>query len=127
MSRATDLVQEQDGEIKRLKAEFDRITDALHRDIEAQKEILDAISSRDSQGNPILNLRHVRANPESREVFDKIVHDSMRQKGTLRIQNDMGSACYILVNGQQYNIDPYASIEIGVGRTGYPAPPPSEP
>jgi len=111
----TLAVKAQSGDIKELEAKFMKAMEALRDESERQREILDAISGTDSSGNRVLKLRPIMSrSPQFRQEMTDAVHETMRQQGTVRIRNEMGTTSTLLVNRQQYSIAPYAILDIAV-------------
>jgi len=109
------VVGDQSKQIEQLKKDFDRALE-VHRENQAEmKRILDTISGTDNSGNRVLKLFPImKQSPQFRQEVTDAVHETMRQQGTVRVRNEMGTSNTLLVNGQRYSIPPYSTVEINV-------------
>jgi hypothetical protein len=118
LDAAADAIATNAAGIKSLKDELDRVRQYLDTQIAEQRSILDAIHGRDSSGNPYLNLTSImEKSPEGRRQVAQAVRDSMPQRGTLRVNNQMATGQYLLVNGRQEYIPAFTTtaIDVAVG------------
>jgi hypothetical protein len=115
LTALTSTVRDQSSQLKSLKADFDRVTNTVDRQIAEQRRILEAISQPDSRGTPILRLRPIMAeSSDFRQEMSEAVNGSIKPQGTVRVGNEMGVSYTIRVNGQNYTVAPNASIDVSV-------------
>lgn len=115
IQKVTELVAEQDQEIKSLKSELDQVRSLIGQAGAEQQQILEMISRRDSQGRPILALNNImQESPEFKQELSDAVHSTFRQSGTLRVRNMMTTAQYLNVNGRQELIPAQSSQDFVV-------------
>lgn len=115
LTAVTNLVRDQSTQLQSLKADFDRVTDTVNRQIADQRRILEAIAQPDSRGAPILRLRPIMAeSPDFRQEMSEAVNSSIKPQGIVRVGNEMSASHTIRVNGQNYTVGPNASIDIQV-------------
>ena len=80
-----------------------------------QRQILNQISRSDGNGNYAINLLGNMQQPEFRQEFEDAVHKSIRQRGTLRIKNNMAFSQNMLINNKkQIYVPPYGTIDVDV-------------
>jgi len=115
LTAITKLVEAQSNDIKKLREDFVSSLAAMQNESAGQRKILEAISSTDSRGNTVLNLLPImKQSPQFRQEVTDAVHETLRQQGTVRVRNEMGTSNTLLVNGQRYSIPPYSTVEISV-------------
>lgn len=109
------VLAEQDAEIRKLKLDFNRVTDSLHKQIGDQEAILRAISRQDSQGRYVPNMSaNMDKSPELRQEMSDVVQRSLLHEGTLRVQNNTSTDQYLRVNSVDWRIPAFSVINIAV-------------
>jgi ABC-type transporter Mla subunit MlaD len=109
-STTVDAIRDQSAQTKALFEKWESVLRTLQDQSAQTHEILDAISGTDRSGNRVLKLLPImKQSAQFRQEVSDAVHETMRQQGTVRIRNEMGTSNALLVNGQQYYIAPYAT------------------
>ena len=99
--------------IQQLKTELGALTDEINNQLATQKEILDAITQPDSQGNHVLSLTSImEKSPEFRDDVRNVVDKSFERTGGLRIENKMATDQDIIVNQRLYRIPAGAQVRL---------------
>ncbi len=114
-STALQAIRDQSAQTEALFKKSDSLIQAVRDQSAQHQEILNAISGTDRSGNTVLKLLPImKQSPQFRQEVSDAVHETMRQQGTVRVRNEMGTSNTLLVNGQQYSIAPYSTVEISV-------------
>ena len=101
--------------IELLKKTRDDLTDDLNNQHNQQQDILDKIATTDDNGEIYLTLNSImKKSATAREEVREAVERSIRQQGTLSIENKMGTAQDILVNRVQYRVHAGATLNLTV-------------
>ena len=80
-----------------------------------QQAILDQITATDDNGEVYLTLNSImKKSATAREEVREAVERSIRQQGTLSIENEMGTVQDILVNRVQYHVHAGATLNLTV-------------
>lgn len=109
------LIGEQDAEIEKLRADYEEYKSLAHQQIAEQQAILDAISRKDSTGNPIPSIRgNMDKSPDFRREMASAVHRTMRRQGTVTIHNRTASDTTMRINHTEYRIPASSSHEVKV-------------
>ncbi len=92
-----------------------KLTDELTDQGNRQREILDQITATDDNGEVYLTLNSImKKSATAREEVREAVERSIRQQGTLSIENKMGTVQDILVNRVQYHVHAGATLNLTV-------------
>ncbi len=92
-----------------------KLTDELTDQANRQREILDQITATDDNGDVYLTLNSImNKSTKAREEVREAVERSIRQQGTLSIENKMGTVQDILVNRVQYHVHAGATLNLTV-------------
>ena len=87
----------------------------LNEQHSTQQDILDKITATDDNGEVYLTLNSImQKSTKAREEVREAVERSIRQQGTLSIENKMGTVQDILVNRVQYHVHAGATLNLTV-------------
>lgn len=115
LKKLTQLVTEQDAEIKGLKQELDKMRETIRQTSVEQQIILDRISRRDSEGRPILALNNImESSPEFKQELSDAVHKTLKVSGSLVVRNKMTTSQILAINGKQEFIAPQTTARFDV-------------
>jgi hypothetical protein len=95
------------------RAEFDALAQLVHEQVGALGDIARRISE-GGMDQYVLNLRSAMAVPQFRDELANAVHDVIRQRGTLRVENRSGIEHRLLINGSEHRIPALRIVEIDV-------------
>ncbi len=104
LGAVTALVQTQNAEIRKLFEDHKKNLDLLIGQVAEQRRILEAISTQDNAGRPIVNLQWNMESGAFRDAMRSAVHQSLDGYGTLEIENRLPAAYTISVNGTYYTV-----------------------
>jgi hypothetical protein len=101
-----DRVDQLEQEVVELRASLLNLQNQLsEKDAELQ-EIVQALSRRDSNRQPILALRNIMKNSdEFRQEMQQAVNDSIQREGELRIDNQTSGVQFLSINGTTQRVD----------------------
>jgi len=123
--------QDQDQRIAKLEADLAQLKQLYYDTYVKLEETVNATTTRDPAGKPILNLRGLVSSREGREELASALEAPgvLRDRGTLLVENRMPTRQTLKVNARYYdvNADSTLSIDVPVGTVttqlvGYEAP-----
>jgi predicted XRE-type DNA-binding protein len=104
LEATVDLVYEQEKELRKLKNDYEVVKDYLNTQLVDQRQILAALSMRDSQGSHVLDIRSNMQSKDFQRDLTDAVNRSLQTHGTLRVENRMSIDRSLRVNGTLYRI-----------------------
>jgi hypothetical protein len=108
------VVQEQYAGLDSLVRKQEETIAAIESQNVAQEQMLAAISTPDSSGRHIPNVRAIMQDPAGKAAMDEAVHAVMRRQGTVRVANRMNVGYDLLVNRARYYIPANSTKEVSV-------------
>jgi hypothetical protein len=73
---------------------------------------LEQITGRDASGTPFPNVLSIMASPDGRQQMEEAVHDSMRDRGTLVVENRMSQGYTLMVNDASHYVPPGQTVRV---------------
>jgi len=105
VTSVTELVRNNKTELVQNRDKLGELTSKINAQLDEQRQILEAISARDSTGSYFLRLDNIMSSSTvGREQLSRAVEESLRRSGTFKIENQMGYDQHILVNRVQYRV-----------------------
>jgi len=102
VKRLTDLVvtlTENGKQVVTKIGKIDGAVEALTTVVSEQEKSVRAVAERGSEGDPILSLRsNMEKNPELRDEFGKLVNESIRNEGEIKVHNKTATWQTLKVN-----------------------------
>ncbi|MCA9163504.1 MAG: hypothetical protein R3C99_27720 [Pirellulaceae bacterium] len=115
MNALADNLTETITQVGQLKGEVNELRDRISEEIEKQRQILDAISSVDSQGQRIPRLSAImNDSPEFKQDVTNAVNNALLQEGTFEIINKTDSYQRIYVNRTEQGVEAGKSLTLKV-------------
>ncbi|MFZ5829202.1 MAG: hypothetical protein ACOY3P_03905 [Planctomycetota bacterium] len=115
VEQLNQLYLEQQAEIRKLRTDYDVVTEGLSNQMVEQRRLLEAISGTDSSGTPYLRMNAImQQSPEGREEVARAVNSSLQRTGTLRVENGMASDQTVAINQTEYQIPANSSRDFTV-------------
>jgi hypothetical protein len=94
------------------RSEFDALAQLVYEQVGALGDIARRISEEGDKY--VLNLRSAMAVPQFREELTEAVHDVIRRRGTLRVENRTAVEHRLLVNRTEYRIPAMRTLALDV-------------
>lgn len=111
---ATDLFKEQDTLLGELTAKNKSILAMLQESDAQQETLLAAITKKGSDGRDLVDVNAIMDSSSGRQEMAAAVHESLRRRGTLRVENRMDVGYHFLVNGTREYIPGRSTLEFNV-------------
>jgi hypothetical protein len=108
------VVREQYAGLDNLVQKQEQTIAAIESQNVAQEQMLAAISTPDSSGRHIPNVRAIMQDPAGKAAMDEAVHAVMRRQGTVRVANRMNVGYDLLVNRTRYYIPANSTKDVSV-------------